>query len=112
MIKRLKHLSHEKRLRHLRLLSPEKRRPSSISSVSINTCREGTKEMEPGSFQWCPVTGLEATGTSQNSGRFSPNIRKHFFTERVIEHWCRLRIEVVESPSLDMIQNLSGHSPG
>ena len=33
------------------------------------------------------------------------NIRKSFFTLRVIEHWNRLPREVVDSPSLEMLKN-------
>ncbi|KFV84740.1 hypothetical protein N308_02805, partial [Struthio camelus australis] len=36
--------------------------------------------------------------------KFQFNIRKHFFTVRVVEHWNRLSREIVESLSLEMFK--------
>ncbi|KFQ67314.1 hypothetical protein N335_00182, partial [Phaethon lepturus] len=33
-------------------------------------------------------------------GRFRPDIRKTFFTMKVVKHWHRLPREVVDAPSL------------
>ncbi|KAK4805786.1 hypothetical protein QYF61_000392 [Mycteria americana] len=75
-----------------------------ISDLEYKYLMEGCKEDGAKLFS---VVRSERTRHKLKYRKFQLNIRKTSFTARVIEHWNRLPRKVVESPSLEILKDMS-----